>query len=246
MPGIWWIVPGLAALLGALLLIGVFGSLFRGKFFRAVRGLAGGGFFLAIAAAISLLALNIQSYARLAWEQPVADVTITKTGERAFDVTVTEAGRPAHTYALTGDQWQMDARIIAWKPWANILGLDTQFELQRLWGRHLSGEQRNTAAAQDLLIERPGIDVLALSHSLGNWAPFSQREFGSAVYMPLADGAQYEVRISQKALVVDPVNPIAKQAVAQGALGETAPPAPDAETAGAGEGLRITLPWSAQ
>lgn len=246
MPGIWWIVPGLAALFGALLLIGVFGSLFRGKFFKAVRGLAGGSLFLAIAAAISLLALNIQSYARLAWEQPVADVTITKTGERAFDVTVTETGRPAHTYALTGDQWQMDARIIAWKPWANILGLDTQFELQRLWGRHLSGEQRNTAAAQDLLIERPGIDVLALSHSLGNWAPFSQREFGSAVYMPLADGAQYEVRISQKALVVDPVNSIAKQAVAQGALGETIPPAPDAETAGPGEGLKITLPWSAQ
>ncbi len=246
MSGIWWIVPGLAALLGALLLIGVIGSLFRGKFFKAFRGMAGGGFFLAAAAAVSLLALNIQSYTRLSWEEQVATVAVAKTGERAFDVTVAETGRPAQVYSITGDQWQMDARVIAWKPWANILGLDTQFELQRLWGRHLSGAQRNTAAAQDLITERPGIDVVKLSHSLGNWAPFSQREFGSAVYMPLADGALYEVRISQKALVVDPANPIAQQAVANGALAQDAPPAAEETAQTPGEGLRITLPWSAQ
>lgn len=245
MSGIWWIVPGFAGLLGALLLLGVIGSLLSGKFFKAFRGLTGGGFFLALAAAISLLALNIQSYARLSWEEPVAVVAVAAKGDRTFDVTVTETGQPAQIYSLSGDQWQMDARVITWKPWANILGLDTQFELQRLWGRHLSGPERNTAAAQDLLVRRPGIDVVSLSHSMGNWAPFSQREFGSAVFMPLADGAQYEVRISQKALVVDPINPIAEQAVANGALAVDAPPAEDAAQ-GPGEGLRITLPWSGQ
>lgn len=242
MSGIWWIVPGLAGLLGALLLIGVIGSLFRGKLFKAFRGLTGGGFFLAMAAAISLLALNIQSYARLSWEEPVAVVAVAANGDRAFDVTVTQTGQPAKVYSLSGDQWQMDARVITWKPWANILGLDTQFELQRLWGRHLAGPQRNTAAAQDLLVQRPGIDVVAMSHSLGNWAPLSQREFGSAVYMPLADGAQYEVRISQKALVVDPINPIAEQAVANGALAVTDAPPEDDSLQAPGEGLRITLP----
>lgn len=245
MSALWWIAPGLAALLGALLLIGVIGSLLRGRFFRAFRGLTGGGFFLALAAAVTLLALNIQSYARLSWEEPVATVAVAESGDRMFEVTVTEAGRPAQVYSLSGDQWQMDARVITWKPWANIIGLDTQFELQRLWGRHLSGAQRNTAAAQDLIIERPGINVVALSHALGNWAPFSQREFGSAVYMPLADGAQYEVRISQKALVVDPANPIAEQAIAAGALAANAPP-PSEDAQAAGEGLRITLPWTAQ
>jgi len=225
-------------LLGFLLLAGAFGALFRGRLVKTLRGLLSGGFLLTLALAASLLALNVQSYARLTWEEPVATVAVAETGPGRFDVTVAETGKPAHVYAVDGDQWQLDARVITWKPWANILGLDAQYELQRLWGRRLRGERRNTAEAVDLIAERPGIDVLHLSSQLGDWGPLQQREFGSAVYMPLADGAIYEVRISQKALVVDPVNGLARAAVEGGGLDEAQPIEADERP----RGLRITLP----
>lgn len=238
MPTYWWIAPGLVGLLGLLLVLGAFAALFRGRIFKSMRGLLGGGFLLALALAASLMALNVQSYARLTWEQPIATVSIAETGAGRYDVTVAETGLPAHVYPVEGDQWQLDARVITWKPWANILGLDAQYELQRLWGRHLQGPERNTASAVDLLAERPGIDMLDLSAKLGNLSPLQQREFGSAVYMPLVDGATYEVRITQKAIVADPRNGIAQAAVERGGL-EERPPEQTEERSG---GFRITLP----
>jgi hypothetical protein len=52
---------------------------------------------------------------------------------------------------------------------------------------------------------------------LSNWllarAFVEQRRFGSAVYMPLADGAIYRVTMTQSGLNAEAVNPIAQQAV---------------------------------
>lgn len=237
MPAYWWIAPALVGVFGLLLLLGAFGALFRGRLLKTMRGLISGSFLLVLALAASLVALNVQSYARLTWEEPIATVAVAETGPGRFDVTVAETDLPAHVYAVEGDQWQLDARVITWKPWANILGLDAQYELERLWGRRLQGPERNTADAVDLFVERPGIDMLHLASQLGDLSPLQQREFGSAVYMPLADGAIYEVRISQKALVVDPMNGVAKQAIEAG-LEPREPPASDDRD----RGLRITLP----
>ena len=43
-----------------------------------------------------------------------------------------------------------------------------------------------------------------------------QRRFGSAVYMPLADGAIYRVVMTQSGLNAEAVNPIAENAVRRG------------------------------
>ncbi len=46
-------------------------------------------------------------------------------------------------------------------------------------------------------------------------AEASQRHFGSAVYMPLTDGAIYRVIMTQSGLNAAAVNPIARSAVAR-------------------------------
>ena len=47
--------------------------------------------------------------------------------------------------------------------------------------------------------------------------------FGSGVYLPMADGAEYEVTLTQSSLVARPVNPAANAAVARWD-GRNAPP----------------------
>ena len=37
---------------------------------------------------------------------------------------------------LRGDEWQMDARVVNWKPPATLLGLDPIYQLDRLSGRY--------------------------------------------------------------------------------------------------------------
>ena len=55
----------------------------------------------------------------------------------------------------------------------------------------------------------------ALSAWLIDHARAEQRHFGSAVYMPLTDGALYRVIMTQGGLNAESVNPIARDAVAR-------------------------------
>lgn len=221
----WWVIPGVVAVIGLAIALSGVGWMFRGRPFKGGRGVLGGGVFLAIGAVLGLIGLNIQTYNRLSYEHAVARVSLAQTGDRMFDATVTELneqgdpiGQP-HVYPITGDQLQLDARVITWKPWANVLGLNSQYELQRVWGRNIAGPDRNTANATELVIERPGIDAMAVARTLGGLSPIEvgQREFGSAAFIPMINGAVYDFKITEDALVVDG-NDIGRGAIAAGAL----------------------------
>lgn len=237
----WWVlIPGFVGVIGLAIALSGLGWMFRGKPFKGGRGVLGGAVFLGIAAIVGLIGLNVQTYNRISHERVVATVSLAEVeGEpRTFDATVVELdeqgapfGEP-QTYRITGDQWQMDARVFTWKPWANVIGLDSQYEFQRIWGRDVTpgSEDYNTAAAQDLQTARPGIDVDNLPRLLGGLSPVaaSEREFGSAVFMPMVNGATYRVIMTQEALAAEPGNDIARGAIAAQALarGGGSPPAP--------------------
>ena len=112
---------------------------------------------------------------------------------------------------LAGDEWQLDARVLKWKGWANLLGLDAQYRLERVSGRYRQIEQeRKDERTVYALSENPGIDLWTMSIDHRRWLPFVDAVYGSAVYLPMADGARYEVSITQSGLVARPVNDVAE------------------------------------
>ncbi len=227
----WWIVPALVALLGAVVLFAGLGRLFRGRLITGFLGGALGGGAIAAAAIASLLALNVQTYARLTHERPVARLTMVQKGPQLFDITVTQpplldggAERSA-VYSVNGDEWRIEAQVLKWKPWANVLGLDAQYRLDRLSGRYQS-------IAQELNAER-SVHPLSGGQTGPDWLPWTisawdtAREYrryvdavdtlyGGAAYMPMANGAAYEVWITQSGLIARPANDIARDASAGG------------------------------
>lgn len=224
----WWIVPAAVGVFGLAFVLSGMGWMFRGKPFKGGRGVVTGGALLAIGGVASLVGLNVQTYNRLSYERPVASVRLeaVEGQPRTFNAIVTELnddmtprGAP-QTYQIKGDQWQVDARVITWKPWANVLGLDSQYELQHIWGRDMTGGPRPTAEAQRLVVAREGIDFLGVAEGLGRFSPVQvqERQYGSAVFMPMVSGAEYQVRITQEGLAADASNDIARGALAAGAL----------------------------
>jgi hypothetical protein len=232
----WWVIPAAVGVFGLAFVLSGMGWMFRGKPFKGGRGVVSGGALLAIGAVASLVGLNIQTYNRLSYERPIARVELDRVDGATFTATVIELddeGQPfgePKEYTLNGQQWQMDARVITWKPWANVLGLDSQYELQNIWGRDVSDRRNLRAEGQAMEVERPGINAMELMEGLGRFSPVeaTEREFGSAVYMPMVDGAVYEVRMTQEGLAVDPGNDLARGAVEAGMLQNpmAAPPAP--------------------
>jgi len=223
----WWIIPGVVGVIGLAIALSGVGWMFRGRPFKGGRGVAGGGLFLAVGGVAALMGLNIQTYHRLTAEQHVADIAFDKVEGtvNTYNVTVTEAPLPdgtpgaVHNFEATGDDWMISSRVLRWKPWATVLGLDAQYRLDRFDSRYRDIDTARTTppSVEDLRpVRRTGIDFLPVVEAVSKYVPVVDTpEHGQAVYWPMADGARYRIDItSQGQLIPDEANREAQEAVA--------------------------------
>jgi hypothetical protein len=229
----WWVLPAAVALIGFVVLIRGLRALFGGKPVRGVAGSLFGGGALWAASLAALFGMNLQTYERLTYERPVATLALRQLGPQYYEINLTQPTPQGETadagalYPVHGDDWRIEAQVLKWKPWANVMGLDSQYRLDRLSGRYRTIEQ-------ELHGERSAYDLAAAASNARNGAvPFKVEAwdairryrpyvdaadtlYGSAAYMPMADGARYEVWITQSGLVARPVNDVARNASAGG------------------------------
>lgn len=204
----------LIALFGLLLLALACQRLYRARFLAATGSALMGFLLLAIAGFLFVVSLNLHTYARLTHEKPVAEIVFEARGAQQFRATLAEVpSGEMQLFMLSGDEWQLDARVLKWRGWANLLGLDAQYRLERIGGRYRDIEQeRNGVRTVYPLSENPGLDLWMLSTQYPRWLPFVDAVYGSATYMPMADGARYEISITQSGLIARPMNPAAETA----------------------------------
>ncbi|HEX5690616.1 MAG TPA: hypothetical protein VFX76_11470, partial [Roseiflexaceae bacterium] len=189
--------------------------LFRARFWSAGASLLGSAILIGAAALLFVVASNLYTYSRLTYEQPVADLIFKTTGPQRYQATLIRApSGEMQVFTISGDEWQLDARVLKWRGWANLLGLDAQYRLERLGGRYLDIEQERTAARSVYrLSDNPGIDVWTWALDNPKWTPFVDAVYGSATFLPMADGARYRVTLSQTGLLARPMNATATSAV---------------------------------
>ena len=229
----WWIAPTALAIIGVLILFAGLASLFRGKILGGLFGTAGGAALLAAALGAALLGQNVQTYSRLTYERSVATLSIRQLAPQYFEVTVVQPAQgelPARTavYPVNGDEWRMEAQVLKWKPWANVVGLNSQYRLDRLSGRYQNIEQERTGARSVHALSGGDVKTGPLAYvpwNLSVWDVARKYRryvdavdtlYGSAAYMPMADGATYEVWITQSGLIARPTNDAARAASAGG------------------------------
>lgn len=220
-----WIVPGVLGVLGVLLFLRGVTSIGRTPFSGAFGALTGGAF-MAAGAATGLLGLNFLTYNRLTHEQQVAEVTFHQTGPSAYvadmklpDGSSQVCSLPDGTSgqcAILGDQWQLDARVLKWKPWANTyLNMDASYRLERMAGRYADIDAERSAPRTVYQLHKdPGLDLFnVLNTQYGKKLPVLDAHYGNATYIPMADGATYYVTMTQDSLVARPANDQARTAV---------------------------------
>lgn len=217
----WAAVPLVVAALGALIVFRGLGHFFGGRGGRAATHFVIGTPLAIVGFALGLVALNAQSFARLSHENDVANVAvkaIDRERER-YRITIQRLDIPdmTQTCDIEGDEWELSARVQKWKPWANVLGLDTTYALDQIANKYFNAERANgrPVTACDLKGPPPAVN----SYVPRSWlfwlidqAYAEQRRFGSAAYMPNADGAVYKVTMTQSGLNAEPINPAASAA----------------------------------
>ena len=148
-------------------------------------------------------------------ERDVAELEFTELAPQRYHVRLALADvyEPQY-FELNGDEWQLDARIIKWHGLANVLGLDTQFRLERLSGRYhdLNAELSEARSAYALAPES-GLDFWAIARRYDGWLPWVDAIYGSASYLPMRDQARYQVNVTQSGLIARALNTAGQTAI---------------------------------
>ncbi|MCG8441938.1 MAG: hypothetical protein MI723_09020 [Caulobacterales bacterium] len=207
-------VAAISGISGFLLLATGLRRVGRAKVVSGGSGALIGAALLAAGGAAGLFSVNLATYGRLTYEQPVATVEFSRTGERSFNAVLTETGGAPAQFPLAGDAWQIDARILKFHSWANMAGLHAMYRLDRLSGRYDDVDQElSETRTVHALAENPGLDLWRLASERGRDLGAIDASYGSGTFVPMADGAVYEVSLSQTGLIARPANALAEKAV---------------------------------
>jgi hypothetical protein len=202
-------------LLGLALVIGGITRLLHARILAGGGRLLFGLLFLTAFALVAAIALDLRTYLRLSYERPVATLAFSALGPQDFRVRLTDETGQLTTTELRGDDWQLDARVLKWKGLATVLGLDPVYRLERLEGRYRdTGQERREAHSVAPLGPDARFDLWSLAQQHAGWLPWVDAVYGSATYLPMADGAQYVVSLGNTGLLARPANAAAQAASA--------------------------------
>lgn len=182
-------------------------------FCRGLFGLA----MLAIAALIALAAFDVYSYKQVLREQVIATINFDRVGDQHYYAVLADKEGKEQRVELRGDQWQLDARIVKWDGYLARFGIKPAYRLERLSGRYYDIEKETTAkrTAYQVHGSMYGIDVWKILNTNPHWIPPVDAVYGSATYLPMKDGALFEISLSNTGLVARPVNDAARDAVSE-------------------------------
>ena len=170
---------------------------------------------LVLAVALIALSMNLYSYQRISHEQDVAEIEFRQLRPQHYSATVYSGdGHENVEYIIKGDEWQLDARIIKWKPPVYLAGLDSLYRLERISGRYRDVEEEKTENRTVYsLSENKGLDIWSITKNYPSWVPWVDAYYGSATYLPMNDGARFKITLSQTGLLARPVNKAGEESI---------------------------------
>jgi len=213
----------LACVVGLAFTVSGLKRLFQRRFVSGIGIELSGFVFLALATSSFLLASNLYTYERLVFEQAVAEIAFQKVSHQEYQVNIVALDSPFQkTVSLKGDEWQLDAQVLSWKGMATLMGMDANYRLHRISGRYIDivEEQQRPRTVYSLVkktayIEDERFDLWQFVHEQQNWLQWVDAAYGSAVFLPMTDGAKYSVSITRTGLIARPANDKARKAVSR-------------------------------
>ncbi|MDH4174406.1 MAG: hypothetical protein OEZ09_05260 [Betaproteobacteria bacterium] len=211
------LLVAIAATGGVLSLLLAVAAVRRMRDWQLRRGsvyLLGAALVAALGVGGAMLAASLHTYSRLTHEQEAARAVLRALGPQRYELLLVRTGEPSQRFELRGDEWQIDARVLKWRGLGSLLGFDTVYRFERIAGRYADNDQeRKAPRSVHALSVEAGVDFWGLLKKYHRYMPLADALYGSAAYVPMADGAQYVVSVSATGLLIRPLNDAAQKAV---------------------------------
>jgi len=202
----------LFALLGLVFLISTIMFLKKKKIFSTTLNFVIALLMLSLSALFGTISIATQGYHALTREEQAAIVKVQPTGGQAFLARFTTPDGVEKVFSLAGDQIYVDARILKWKPIANIFGLHTSYELDRIAGRYasLTDERTKIHTVYSLSKDKP-LDMFDLRSRFAFLNPLLDAEYGSATFIKSTSMEEYRPMVSTTGLLIKKTEKAASQ-----------------------------------
>jgi hypothetical protein len=175
----------------------------RRRLFGTTVGVGASLLFLALAALLATISVATHGYRALTREDLAATLVVRPTAPRQFVAQVILPDGRDTMFVLSGDQVYVDAHILKWKPIANILGLHTAYELDRIGGRYIDLEHERDSARTVFSLSQPKrVDMFTLRRRWAAFAPLLDTEYGSGTFVTADRPDSLEVLVSTTGLLI--------------------------------------------
>jgi hypothetical protein len=156
-----------------------------------------------LSALLGTITLAVQGYHALTREELAATVKVELIGEQKFNARFLMPDGSEKVFSLAGDQLYVDAHILKWKPIANIFGLHTSYELDRVSGRYalLNEETTKDRTVYSLSYEKP-LNMFDLRRRFAMLDPLLDAEYGSATFINSKSDEEFRILVSTTGLLI--------------------------------------------
>lgn len=201
-----WLIVVLLAVVAVLLAVSAVSAFRRRAPVSGGLGLLVAILVLALAGATGAAAWSLARYEALTRETLAAVIRVEPTGPSRFRADVEIPGGEVRRFELSGDQVWIDAQIVKWHPWANVIGLHTAYRLDRIGGRYRSvDDERTLPRSVDSLHDADDEFASNLYDWVGRqpWLrPLVDAQYGSGSHLAADAAAVVEVRVSSSGLLM--------------------------------------------
>ncbi len=197
------ILAMLFAFLGLIFLIITVVGVKKRKLFAPATSFVTALLMLSLSALFGTISIAIQGYHALTREELAATVKVEPTGAQKFNARFLMPDGSVEIFSLAGDQLYVDAHILKWKPLANIFGLHTSYELDRVAGRYasLNDETTKVHTVYSLSKDKP-LNMFNLRQRFAVLNPLLDAEYGSATFIKSDSPEEFRVMVSTTGLLI--------------------------------------------
>jgi hypothetical protein len=191
------------SVLSLIFFIVAISALRRKKLFSSLLRVLLAALFLALAALFGTITLATVGYRALTYEETAATVRVEPIGPKLFMAHFIFPDGLKASYQLAGDELYIDAHILKWKPFVNILGLHTAYELDRVSGRYIDVRDELVSPRTVFLLsqEKP-LNMFNLRQRYFFLRHLLDAEYGSATFINSDKSVVFEIRVSTTGLLV--------------------------------------------
>lgn len=205
--GLLFVVPGIV-----LVAFGIIG-LRRRQLVPAMLWSAAGGILLTCGAVLLAAGNQLDRFAAVSTSPATFEIRFERQAPQYFIAELSSPAGVGGRYGLHGDEWRLDVRAFSWGPLAR-LGLDTLYHLRALRSRYTDLDKGPVQPPETHYFEPSG------SENPWPWLVWGYEALTAGKttllepgYMPMADGAVFQISVTHQGIVIQPRNTAAQRAI---------------------------------